>query len=54
MGTVDHTQNDSTSVLRFITKRFGLPELPGLAARAAALKANGQPAMGDLTEALTF
>ncbi len=54
MGTVDHAQDDSTSVLRFITKRFGLPELPGLAARDAALKANGHPPMGDLTEALNF
>ncbi len=53
-GTIDHTQNDSTSVLRFITKRFDLPELPGLAERDAALKANGHPAMGDLTEALSF
>jgi phospholipase C len=53
-GTIDHTQNDSTSVLRFVTKRFDLPVLPGLAARDAALKANGQPPMGDLTEALAF
>ena len=28
--------------------------LPGLAARDAALKANGEPPMGDLTDALTF
>jgi phospholipase C len=54
MGTIDHTQNDSTSVLRFITKRFDLPMLPGLAARDAALKVNNQPPMGDLTEALNF
>jgi len=53
-GTIDHTQSDSTSALRFITRRFGLPELPGLAERDAALKANGHPPMGDLTEALTF
>jgi len=53
-GFVDHTQYDTTSILRFITKRFDLPVLPGLAARDAALKANGHPAMGDLTEALTF
>jgi acid phosphatase len=53
-GTVDHTQYDTTSVLRFITRRFDLPVLPGLAERDAALKANGQPAMGDLTAALTF
>jgi len=54
MGTVDHTQDDTTSILRFITKRFELPVLPGLSARDAALKANGLPPMGDLTEALNL
>jgi acid phosphatase len=53
-GTVDHTQYDTTSILRFITKRFELPILPGLAERDAALKANGLPPMGDLTAALRF
>jgi acid phosphatase len=53
-GFVDHSLYDTTSILRFITKRFDLPVLPGLTARDAALKANGQPAMGDLTGALTF
>jgi acid phosphatase len=53
-GFVDHTQYDTTSILRFIAKRFDLPTLPGIAARDAALKAHGQPAMGDLTGALTF
>jgi phospholipase C len=53
-GTVDHTLYDTTSILRFITKRFALPVLPGLAERDAALKANGHPPMGDLTAALTF
>jgi acid phosphatase len=51
-GTVDHTLYDTTSILRFITKRFDLPVLPGLAARDAALKAHNEPAMGDLTAAL--
>lgn len=51
-GTVDHTQYDTASVLRLITRTFGLDTLPGLAARDAALKANGAPAMGDLTNAL--
>ncbi len=31
---------------------FGLPTLPGLAARDSALVANGAPAMGNLTTAL--
>lgn len=53
-GIVDHTLYDTTSILRLITKRFDLPVLPGLAARDAALKANGQSAIGDLTGALTF
>jgi phospholipase C len=51
---VDHTLYDTTSILRFITRRFDLPVLPGLAARDAALVANGHPALGDLTDALTF
>jgi acid phosphatase len=53
-GFVDHRQYDTTSFLRFITKRFNLPVLPGLVARDEALEANGKPAMGDLTHALTF
>ena len=53
-GYVDHTQYDTTSILRFITRRFNLPILAGLAARDAVLKANGHPAMGDLSDALTF
>ena len=51
-GTVDHTQYDTTSILRFITNRWKLPVLPGIATRDAALVANGLPKMGDLTEAL--
>ncbi len=51
-GVVDHTQYDTTSILRFITKRFDLPVLAGLTARDQALKANGSPPMGDLTAAL--
>jgi acid phosphatase len=53
-GTVDHTQYDTASVLRLITRRFALPTLPGLAARDAALKAAGGQAMGDLTNALNL
>jgi phospholipase C len=51
-GTVDHTQSDTTSILRFITRRYDLPVLPGLLQRDAALKSGGHPPMGDLTEAL--
>jgi len=51
---VDHTQYDTTSILRFLTHRFNLPMLPGLEARDAALKANGSKPMGDLTRALSF
>jgi acid phosphatase len=54
MGTVDHTQYDTASVLRLITRRFGLDTLPGIKARDDALKANGAPAMGDLTNALSL
>ena len=53
-GTVDHTQYDSASTLRLVTRRFGLPTLPGLAARDAALIANGGVPMGDLTNALSL
>jgi acid phosphatase len=53
-GTVDHTQYDSASTLRLIARRFGLSTLPGLTARDQALIAHGKPAMGDLTNALTF
>jgi acid phosphatase len=53
-GTVDHTQYDTASVLRLITRRFGLPSLVGLANRDAALKAAGGTPMGDLTAALNL
>ncbi|MBB3196683.1 acid phosphatase [Roseateles terrae] len=52
MGTVDHTQYDTASVLRLITRRYGLTPLRGLAARDQALTANGGKPMGDLTQAL--
>ena len=51
-GTVDHTQYDTASILRLITRRFGLAALPGITARDAALVAAGGQAMGDLTNAL--
>jgi acid phosphatase len=53
-GFVDHTQYDTTSILRFITTRYSLPKLPGLAARDAALVANGGKPMGDLTNTLDY
>jgi acid phosphatase len=53
-GTVDHTQYDTGSTLRLITKRFGLTPLPGLTTRDQALVTNGGTAMGDLTNALTL
>ncbi|MEP6939633.1 MAG: acid phosphatase [Rudaea sp.] len=51
-GYVDHTQYDSASALRLITRRFNLPVLPGLQQRDNALIANGGKPMGDLTAAL--
>jgi acid phosphatase len=51
---VDHTQYDTTSILRFITKRWSLAVLPGIAERDKALAAHGKPPMGDLTHALAF
>ena len=52
MGSVDHTQYDTASVLRLITRRFDLEVLPGVAARDAALKQHAESPMGDLTNAL--
>jgi acid phosphatase len=42
-GYVDHTLYDTTSILKFITLRFGLEPLPGV-----------RPMMGDLTNALAL
>jgi acid phosphatase len=53
-GIVDHTQYDTTSILRFITHKWKLPVLPGIAERDKALAANHQPKMGDLTNALVL
>lgn len=53
-GTVDHTQYDTASTLRFITRRWQLDKLPGLEQRDAALVKNGGKPMGDLTAALDF
>ncbi len=40
---VDHTQYDTTSILKFITRRFALEPLPGV-----------REQMGDLTGAFDF
>jgi phospholipase C len=53
-GTVDHTLYDTSSILRFITKRFGLPMLPGLSERDAAMATHGSQRIGDLTGALNL
>lgn len=49
---VDHTQYDTTSILRFVTRRWSLPALPGLIERDKALEAHHERPMGDLTGAL--
>ena len=53
-GTVDHTPYDTTSILRFITNKWKLPVLPGIAARDEALVARHQARLGDLTRALVL
>jgi acid phosphatase len=53
-GHVDHTIYDTGSIARFITRRFGLPKLPGLKLREESMIAAGGPAPGDLTAALQF
>jgi phospholipase C len=42
-GHVDHTPYDTTSILKLITRRFGLEPLPGVRAK-----------VGDLTPAFDF
>ena len=51
-GTVDHTQYDTESILRLLTRRFGLDVLPGISMRDKGLAAHGATPMGDLTNAL--
>jgi acid phosphatase len=51
-GFVDHTQCDTGSFLRLITRTYGLETLDGLKQRDDALRANGLPPMGDMTHAL--
>jgi acid phosphatase len=51
-GYVDHTVQDTGSVVRFIAHRWSLAALPGLQMRDSGLAAHGLPPMGDLTSAL--
>jgi acid phosphatase len=51
---VDHTPMDTTSILRFVTRRFELPTLHGITARDAAIAAHKQEPLGDLTSALVL
>jgi phospholipase C len=51
-GFVDHTPMDTTSILRFITRRFELPTLHGITVRDSAIAAHKQKPLGDLTSAL--
>nr|WP_051335881.1 acid phosphatase [Methylocapsa acidiphila] len=53
-GYVDHTVYDTTSVIRFLTRRYNLPLLPGVSSRDAAVRAQGGQPIGDLTNALIF
>jgi phospholipase C len=46
---VDHTQYDTTSILKLITEKYALPMLPGLTRRDQGLVSNGGVANGDLT-----
>ncbi|MGY5809251.1 acid phosphatase [Rhizobium sp. LEGMi198b] len=53
-GYVDHTPMDTTSILRFVTRRFELPTLHGITVRDAAIAAHKQKPLGDLTSALVL
>ena len=51
-GYVDNSLYDTTSILRFITRRWSLPVLDGIKMRDQALLANGGKPIGDLSGAL--
>jgi acid phosphatase len=53
-GTVDHTPYDTASVLRLVTRTFGLETLSGMKLRDDSLVKNGGKPMGDLTNALNL
>jgi acid phosphatase len=52
-GYIDHTEYDTTSILKFITERFNLDELQGIKNRDLALLAHGNPALGDFSAAFS-
>ena len=51
-GFVDHTEYDTSSIIRFLMTRYELPALPGITERDKALAAAGSPPLGDLSNAL--
>ena len=51
---MDHTLYDTTSIIRFITHRWSLPTLPGVAMRDEAMAKAGGARIGDLTDALVL
>jgi phospholipase C len=53
-GYVDHTVYDTSSIIRFLTRRFDLPKLPGIVTRDEAFTAHGETPPGDLTGALNM
>ena len=53
-GHVEHTVYDTGSILRLLTRRFGLEKLPGLQMREDGMRAQEGFAPGDLTEALAI
>jgi phospholipase C len=53
-GYIDHTVYDTGSILRLVTRVFGLETLDGLKLRDNAMRVRGQTPMGDLTHTLTF
>ncbi|GJI94919.1 acid phosphatase [Duganella caerulea] len=53
-GQVDHTFYDTTSILRFITRLHGLPQLEGIKVRNEAFAARNALPPGDLTATLSF
>ena len=51
---MDHTVQDTTSILKFLTERFHLRPLDGLTVRDHAIQAATGHPLGDLTSALNL